>query len=93
MQMGTKANVHVELMHIWGNRYPMCPKGVPSSALSPFTPNVYKWALEQMDILGKGAPQVSCTHYPQIFSQVPIFPSAHLKIFGENGYRVRVIPC
>ena len=61
------------------------------SALCPFSQMFANGHWRQMDIWGKEAPQVSCTHFPEIFSQVPIFPTAHLKKFGENGHRALVI--
>ena len=52
LQMGTGANEHLG----------------EGDALCPFPPNVYKWALGQIDIWVKEVPQVSCAHFPQVFS-------------------------
>ena len=65
LQMGTGANGHLGQMYIWG-------KGVPPSALCPFSSNVYKWALGQMGTWGK------CTFggkgYPTCLKECPKCP-------------------
>ena len=59
-----------------GERGTPCPKGVPPSALCPFTSNVYKWALGKMGTWGK------CTFgrkgYPM--------PQSALCLFTSNVY-------
>ena len=69
MQMGSEANGHLGQIDIWGKKVPQ----VPTSALCPFSPNAYKWALGQMNICRKGVPQVPegvppSAHFLQMFS-------------------------
>ena len=74
-------------------------RGTPS-ALCPFTPNVYKWALGQMDIWGKGHPKCPVPISSKFFKwavekmglgdpsahlpQCPFCPSAHLGDMGTG---------
>ena len=74
-------------------------RGTPS-ALCPFIPNFYKWALGQMDAWGKGHPKYPVPISPKFFKravekmdlgdpsahlpQCPFCPSAHLGDMGTG---------
>ena len=103
--MGTGANRHQDKWTFGEKGIPNALKRYPS-ALCPFSPNIYKWALGQMgtetnghlgqmDIWGKGVPQVTYRGTPsalcpflknvckQALGQMGIWGK---RTFGEKGY-------